>query len=197
MKSDKKIRELLNRFYTGETDIAEEKVLSGYFKGKNVAESFIIEQLQFESMRQLYAKEILTSGFDKRLFEKINNTSPQKKTISLKFALSGIAAGLLMLLSVWITADLFSPRQVYGTVTNPTLAFTETKNALQNVSENLNKALKPAKKATDELNKSLKKASEIKQLNQTLKKIQKLKEIEHARRLIQSINSVYINLELK
>ena len=100
---------------------------------------------------------------------------------------------MLILISLWLGG--FLTLQPYGTIDNPQLAFAQTRAALQKVSKNLNKGLKPIEKAAADFNKPLNKVAAINKMNQPLKDLQRLREMEKARELMQSINSVYINLQ--
>ena len=187
------IRQILDRFYAGETSLAEEEKLRAFFNGDEVPETFREDGLLFRAMYEAANEGVLDEQFDEMIMGQIEPTRKLFIRRRLIFSLSGVAAAALIVLAVWM-GGLLNP-QPYGTIDNPQLAFAQTRAALKQVSKNLNKGLKPVKTAAADFNKPLKKVAEIKKMENTLKGIRQIKEMEKARQLMQSINSVYINLQ--
>ncbi len=187
------IRQILERYYAGDTSLEEEKMLKVFFDSDGVPEAFLEDRLLFRAMYEAANEGVLDKQFDEMIMNQIKPTRKLFIRRKLIFSLSGVAAAALVLLAVWM-GGLLTP-QPYGTIDNPQLAFAQTRAALQQVSKNLNKGLDPVKTAAADFNKPLKKVAEIKKMENSLKGIRQIKEMEKARQLMQSINSVYINLQ--
>ncbi len=127
---------------------------------------------QFQIMDKIFdSEDVLDNSFDEKILKEISHSDMgNTKKYSMRGILSGIAATMLILISIWAASSLLSPKEVYGTVTNPHVAFAETKKALEKVSRNVKKGITPAtksiKKAETGLEKS-KKVNNIKKLNNT------------------------------
>ncbi len=187
------IRQILDRFYAGETSLEEEKNLKAFFDGKEVPEAFRDDELLFRTLSEAQPEEMLDQRFDEKILHHIEHSHSHLIRRKLIYSLSAVAAAAIVLLVIF-SGNWFT-KQPYGTIDNPQLAFAQTKKALQKVSVNLNKGLNPVKTAAADFNKPLNKVAEINKMENTLKGIKQIKEMEKARQLMQSINSVYINLE--
>jgi len=187
------IRQILDRFYAGETSLKEEKNLKTFFDGKEVPEDFRDDKLLFRILSKAQVEEIQNQQFDGKILRHIEHSHLRFIRKQLVYSLSAVAAAAIVLFAVF-SGNWFT-KQPYGTIDNPQLAFAQTKKALQKVSVNLNKGLNPVKTAAADFNKPLNKVAEINKMENTLKGIKQIKEMEKARQLMQSINSVYINLE--
>jgi hypothetical protein len=187
------IRQILDRFYDGETSLDEEKRLREFFNQNEVPEGFRDEKLMFQTLYEAQLEEVLDQQFDEKILNRIEHASSRVTRMRLIYSLSSVAAVAILLLAVWM-GGFFNP-QPYGTIDNPQLAFAQTRKALQKVSKNLNKGLNPVKTVASDFNKPLEKVAEIKKMEKPLNGIKQIKEMEKARQLMQSINSVYINLQ--
>lgn len=187
------VKQMLNRFYAGETSPEEEGQLKRFFASDDVPESLRVDQLMFQSLQVASSEPSLGAAFDEKVLTQIEQKPVRKRIVRWSYAVAGLAAGVLILISLWMGGFLTS--QPYGTIDNPQLAFAQTRAALQKVSKNLNKGLNPVKTAAADFNKPLNKVAEINKINKSLKDIKRISEMEKARQLMQSINSVYINLQ--
>ncbi len=144
--SNKKIEmiaALLEKYWKGETSVAEEENLKRYFNGGEVAKRF----KEFTPLFAYYeaAKETtLDKAFDEKILGKIGETKviPLKKRSWLSSGLK-IAASVLLL----ITAGYFfnknqpvfnQPTAEKGEIQDPKLALQEVKKALAMVSAKMN-----------------------------------------------------------
>ncbi len=137
------IAALLEKYWEGETSVAEEISLKQYFNGAEVAERF----KEFTPLFAYYAaaKEMtLDKGFDEKILEKISEARviPLKKRSWLSNGLK-IAASVLLL----ITAGYFFNKNQQasnqsmaekGEINDPKLALQEVKRALAMVSRKMN-----------------------------------------------------------
>ena len=188
-----KLDQLIEKYYAGETSPGEEKELKAYLLSGDIPQAHMELKEQFEIM-DLLSNEQLPDDFDSMLMEKISSEKKKSKTFIGSFWVSGIAATILLFIAIWFGADLLQPKAVYGTITDPKLAFNETKKVLDEVSKKMNKGLTPAKKTVDKVEGSVKQAGEIKQINKALKKAKKIDKLEEASDLLKSMNKVYVRI---
>lgn len=120
------IEQLLEKYFEGETSIAEEQVLKEYFNTKNVAPHLEIHKPMFS-----YFSEAKT---DKMNFTPILPSKKRKNTIWFS-----VAASLLFAVGIITFWDKPSEKQEeLGSFEDPEIAFRETQKALAMLSENVN-----------------------------------------------------------
>lgn len=119
------IKQLLEKYFEGETSIQEEKELKHYFSSDNVAP----ELLQYQSMFGYFSKEKKTQSQREIILTKKTN----KKGFWM-------AASVVILLGIGVTF-LNQPVQPedLGTFDSPEIALEETQKALSLIAENLNR----------------------------------------------------------
>jgi len=164
------INNLIEKYFQGETSPEEDNVLKT-FLSNNDDDKYADLRLQFQLMDNIFDKEDnLDDLFDENILQQISKAKSNKsKQFNLR-TLSGIAATIVIFISIWAATSLFNPKEVYGTINDPKVAFAEAKILFQKVSGNVKKGIKPAsktiKKAEEGLDKS-KKIKNIKSLNNT------------------------------
>ena len=188
-----KLELLIEKYYAGETSRDEEKELKARLLGGDLPEAHLQLKEQFEIM-DLLSKEQLPDDFDTKLMESISGEKKKSKSFIGSFWVSGIAATVLLFIAIWFGTDLLQPKAVYGTITDPGLAFNETKKVLEEVSKKMNKGLTPAKKTVNKVEGSVKQAGEIKKMNKALKKAKSINKLEEASDLLKSMNKVYVRI---
>lgn len=162
---------LIGKYYLGKTSRDEEAFLKDCLKN-NQGEEYNAVHTQLQVMEDIYGKEgILDKSFDEKILREISTSKHGKtKRRHMQRTLSGVAATILVLVSIWAAGNLFGTKEAYGTINDPIAAFAETKKALQKVSGNVNKGISPAtitiKKAESGLNKT-KKLKNINKLKNT------------------------------
>ena len=120
------IEQLLEKYFEGETSVAEEQVLKEYFNSENIASHVEIHQPIF-------------SYFSAAKTEKMNVVPvlPSKKRFKTTWI--GIAASLLFAVALLTFWDKPSEKQEeLGSFEDPEIAFRETQKALAMLSENIN-----------------------------------------------------------
>ena len=163
------VNKLIDRYFSGESSEEEENVLKDYLKNNN-DEQYNDLRLQFQVMNDVFDSENkLDDSFDNKIMQEITKSAPSKtKHYNILRIVSGIAATVLIFVSIWATTNILGPKEVYGTINDPKVAFAEAKMILQKVSGNVKKGIKPATKAIKKgesgLNKT-KKAKNLKNLN--------------------------------
>ena len=188
-----KLELLIEKYYAGETSRDEEKELNAHLLGGDIPEAHLELKEQFEIM-DLMSKEQLPDDFDTKLMESISGEKKKSKSFIGSFWVSGIAATVLLFIAIWFGTDLLQPKAVYGTITDPGLAFNETKKVLEEVSKKMNKGLTPAKKTVNKVEGSVKQAGEIKKMNKALNKAKSIDKLEEASDLLKSMNKVYVRI---
>lgn len=178
-----RIRQLLEKYYEGQTSFEEENLLREYFKG-DVPSEFKADKEIFLSL----IKEKIASNPPFNVIDMLNNLiDEQDETKKSKILKPGnfysgwfyrVAAVIALALSVYlVNQHVISPNmakeeqtEMQDTYENPQLAYIETKKALLYLSAQLNKG-------TDEL-------KNIQKINQSIEQLTKLSEIDKAKNLI-------------
>jgi hypothetical protein len=165
-----KINNLLIKYFDGDTSLAEENILRGYFSSKNVDEQFAKYQPYFSALNK--EKNIKTS---EALTTKIDAISTPKRPVmqvvkSTHYWWKMAATVALIIVGTWAVAKQFKPKEspqianpqpfkpnkrkakviILDETTSPELALVEVEKALMLVSKNM-------KKGTDETTEGLQK----------------------------------------
>lgn len=120
------IKQLLEKYFEGETSLQEEKELKNYFSSENIAS----ELMPYKSMFGYFSNEKTTESKKEIVLEKKSNS---RKWL-------GMVASIVILLGIGFTF-LKQPVQQddLGTFDDPEIALIETQKALNLIAENLNK----------------------------------------------------------
>lgn len=152
------IRQLLDRYYDGQTSEREEQVLKDYFLQDDVPPQWATDQRLF---RQLYGADMpAIDGLEQRLSRQIDSwnrvektASRRTRTIGLRW-MAGIAASLLLLFAIGLLVDRQQKQAQYAvqqdTFDDPRDAYAETQKALMKFSESINKGLNKVENVTQD-----------------------------------------------
>ena len=152
------IRQLLDRYYDGQTNEREEQVLKDYFLQDDVPPQWATDQRLF---RQLYGADMpAIDGLEQRLSRQIDSwnrvekaTNRHARTISLRW-IAGIAASLLLLFAIGLLVDRQQKQAQYAvqqdTFDDPRDAYAETQKALMMFSKSINKGLNKVENVTQD-----------------------------------------------
>ncbi|MBE0651890.1 MAG: hypothetical protein IH595_13760 [Bacteroidales bacterium] len=191
------IKELLERFYAGETSLEEEAILKQFFAEGDVPEELRADQELFRSMTAFGEESLLDEDFDKAVLAQMEGSSFHWGRHEWIYTLSGFAAAAVIVISLWI-GGVFSPQQqLPGTINNPKVAYIETRRVLAEVSDNLNKGIVPVRNAAEKLDQPMQQMSKIKDMEQALDKVKYLEQINKASEVMRTVNGVYTNLGIK
>jgi hypothetical protein len=191
------IKELLEKFYAGETSLEEEAILKRFFAEKDIPEALRADQALFRSLTAMEEESVLNEDFDTAVLAQMEGSSVRWGRHQWVYTLSGLAAAAVVVISLWV-GGVFAPQQpLPGTINNPQVAYAETKKVLGEVSDNLNKGLTPVQSAVEKLDQPVQQMSKINDMQQALGKVQYLEQMNKARELMRSINGVYTNLGVK
>lgn len=147
MKEDT-IRHLLEKYYSGETDVNEEKILEDYFMHDEVSAEFSVDKEVFCHLAEMKENDEITVpvGMEKRISDNIDMWEKQSKANKLRYYtlyryVSGIAAAVVILIgiSVFMSKNQDDSAVIKDTFDNPQEAYMATENALQLFAEAFNK----------------------------------------------------------
>jgi 3'-phosphoadenosine 5'-phosphosulfate sulfotransferase (PAPS reductase)/FAD synthetase len=184
---------LIEKYYAGETSVQEETELRKYFDTQEVPESQMADRMYFAMLDEL-SDEKLGDEFDEKLVSRLTEEKPPSTFRIWSYRISSVAAVILLMLAIWFGTDLLQPKQVYGTITDPKLAFAETQKVLDEVSKKMNKGLQPAKKTVEAVEVNVKQAGKMNKMNSALKQAKKINKFEEASELLKSISKVQVRL---
>jgi len=122
------IKILLEKYFDGDTSIAEENQLKDYFSSADVAP-------EFEPYKPMFAY------FNRAKHESSNVTLPAQKVKVNRTAWLSVAASVVVLLGVGLMFFNQPKQEDLGTFDNPDVAMRETQKALALLSGNVNKGL--------------------------------------------------------
>ncbi|MBC7642762.1 MAG: hypothetical protein H7174_10575 [Flavobacterium sp.] len=121
------IETLLEKYFDGDTTLAQEKQLTNYFSGNNVA----LNLKQYQPMFQFFDQQ-KTDVFNQEIKLKSNN----------KIVWFSIAASIVLLVGLGTFYNMndkqASSEEGLGSYQSPEIAFQETQKALQMLSNNVN-----------------------------------------------------------
>ncbi len=193
MESIEKVRKILERFYQGETSLEEEKWLQDYFSSTTVPEELLADQELFMAFEQKEDSIPVPVDLNEKILNSLDREekrAQRTRRVSL-YSLSGLAAGLLALVAVYVfflkadTPVLFSAQENLDTYEDPMDAYEEAKKTLAYVSVKLNagtsemKHVQQLTKSTSDPLRSLSKINKGSRELVLLGELQRVREIEN------------------
>jgi len=139
-----RIEKILEKYFHGETSLAEERMLREFFRQEELPAHLAELKDQFV-MYEEAAAEVLPDDFDDTVFEAISRVEHQNRASkrSKIYYISGVAATILIIVTVFIRFDFFMSSYTDDDVDK---AFTEATQILSFVSEKFNKGAAPLQK---------------------------------------------------
>jgi len=144
---ENKLKDLLYKYYEGNTTPSQEQELIDYFAGNDVIPGYETEK---EIFRHFYVSEKIplpSAGFENRIIDAVDRYEKMKKKIPFRrqyITIISAAATILLITATWFF--LTREREPEDTFSDPVLAYTETMKILNDVSSKLNRGtevLKP------------------------------------------------------
>ena len=148
MEDLKRIEEILEKYYRGETSTAEEGVLREFFAGEGVPEHLSAEAELFGYFLS-QQRGALPGELQSRLESMIDEKSERSISVFTKWRyywISGAAAVILILLALFLDSQIRkrpSLQATKDTYEDPYLAYAEAKRVLYFVSEKMNTGTEP------------------------------------------------------
>jgi hypothetical protein len=139
----KHIRELLQKFYDGESNRQEELELEAFFrKAEALPEEFITDREFFASIDSLHQPVDVPENLRGKIIDRLaaeEGHESRRRRISI-YSLSGLAAGMLIIFSVYLGLMRGSQSQDINqfAIKDPELAYEEAKKALVYISDKWN-----------------------------------------------------------
>ncbi|MEX0981287.1 MAG: hypothetical protein WD577_09195 [Bacteroidales bacterium] len=139
----KQIRNLLDRFYEGITSKSEERELENFFlEADKLPEEFLADNDLFRSMASLKEPVDVPTDLNIKLIDRLDTAARSEsrtRRIGI-YSLSGLAAGLLVLLSVYLgfIRDNHDQSMQQYAIEDPEIAYIEAKGALEYISSKWN-----------------------------------------------------------
>ncbi len=183
------IKQLLQRFYEGESTLAEEQELLDYFSQEPVPDEFLPEKELFEALQLASGKPVDVPGsLNERILSAIDEVDDKEARVRRVswLSLSGLAAGLLVLLGIYFMFLREEPSSnliAEDTYENPMVAYREAKKALSFVSYKFSQG-------TGEL-------QPLKEVNETMQTIQPITKISSGSKQLQLLGKFDVSGETR
>ena len=164
----KHIRNLLVRFYAGNTSKKEENELNRIFRTEDVPDEFSADKELFFSMAAISEPVDIPFDLNEKIIsslDKAEKSESRLRRINL-YSISGLAAGLLIILSVYlgfIRENTIDVTAQYA-IEDPDRAYEEAKKALEYVSQKWNAGTSELQNL-EQVNKGLMTISPIKKIS--------------------------------
>lgn len=137
------IKEILGRFYEGTASFQEEKELEEYFLSGSVPEDLSADKEFFLASANLLQTIEVPEDLDEKILKRITVAEKSERKVRRisVYSLTGLAAGLLILFSVYLgllRENSLNSRLDQYAIEDPELAYQEARKALEFVSEKWN-----------------------------------------------------------
>jgi len=144
------IEVLLEKYYEGNSSLAEEQLLREFFGGKEIPAHLKSHQPLCVFFADEKLTEMAVSDFEKDMTAQLAEFTPEILTVPMHrnrgrfLFITGIAATILLLIGIFFTfqQDVFKTVRSHGSNYKTELAYAEASEALLIVSSNLNTGLK-------------------------------------------------------
>jgi hypothetical protein len=191
MESLEEIRKMLERFYQGETTLEEEKMLQDYFSSTSVPEELIPDKELFRNLGADAEEIQVPLDLNQKIItslDKVEKKAVRTRRISL-FSLSGLAAGLLALVAVYLfilrddTISRYAAVEWADTYEDPMDAYEEAKRTLAFVSAKLNNGTSELKQVQKQVGKTAEPIRSLSKLNKGSKELSLLGQLQRVREI--------------
>lgn len=145
--TENRLKEILDKYYEGETSPDEELELRKYFSGNIVLPGYEAEKEIFRQYSGMEKIPVPSAGFEMRILNAVDNleSTNLKKNLRKRYiTIFSAAATILIMAGAWLF--LTREREPADTFSDPKIAYAETMRILNDISVKLNSgtdALKP------------------------------------------------------
>jgi len=160
----KNIKELLEKFYQGQTSDDEEIQLKQFFSSNSIPKEFEQDKIYFDYLSKASQIEYLDNSFDDIILQKIEKY--KVKPIKKLQRIINIAAVFLTIIGLYLISqnnNFITTKKTY--TTEEIQAMVLTINTLSKVSKYMNQTNKSLEKL-DKINKAFEKLNEINKINE-------------------------------
>jgi len=179
------IERLLERYFEGEASLSEEKQLRDFFSSGNVPERWKNLEGYFSFVIQEQSQQIEDADFDNKVMSAVKG-SKMAPLIDIHrpwiYWISGFAAGVLILIAVFVKFDPFT-KSFEDTYKDPQTAFIEARKILLFVSAKFNKGTSNLEPVTA-LETGLKELKPVAAYNKGLNEVSRLNQVDKVDKLI-------------
>jgi hypothetical protein len=169
MIEDRKIKELLDKFYDGNTTPEEERIILEYLKNEDIEEGRVGDRELFAALydsSEIHPPEGLSERLERRIDEHISNSAKKgnsarsqkasrTKIRKLYLSIGSVAAAALLCVSIFFVLQKpSSPIFMANTDMNETEAAAIAVEALIQVSSKLNEGLSSLEKVSESIDKT-------------------------------------------
>jgi len=179
------IEKLLDRYFEGETTLLEETRLREFFASGNVPDQWKNLERYFSHIEQERSLLLDNPEFDAKIMMQVKESKLAVITDIRRpwiYWLSGVAAGILILVAIFVRFDPFS-RKIDDTYKDPKVAYLEAKKALLYISEKFNQGTRNLE-VVNSLDKGLTELKPVSAYNKAASEVQRLNEVEKVEKLI-------------
>lgn len=174
------IKQLLEKYYDGQTSLDEERLLKDYFRYRPVPAELETDKELFLHLSSEPRVHLDNTALEQKLEAWIDQQKPKGKKVrmtSWRFQMAGVAAMLAIVVTCYFT--LFRPNNtnsnptvaVKDTYKNPEVAYAEAKRTLLYISQQLNKGTQPLSNV-EKLNTGIDKLSSVTSINNGMEQLQ-------------------------
>ena len=149
LMDSKHIEQLLEKYWSCETSLEEEKQLREYFRWGDIPAQWKEASELFRYFEEQKQRPLTDQGFETDVLKKIQKDRPKGKLISLlPRNVVRIAAGLIVVVAAtyFVRQEIRKSYPPEDTFSDPKMAFEETKKALMMISKGFGKGQKEASK---------------------------------------------------
>lgn len=183
-----RINKLLEKYYDGETSLAEEKDLRSFFETEEVPRNLKFARDQFRFYSRSYRQEHTDEDFEEKFLEKLRHLD----TVALRsnrrtwmFMISSAVASIVILITLFFHFNMFT-RNIEDTMSNPETAYNEAKKVMYFVSEKFNKGTGQLQ-AVGTFNKGLENARSIGQFDVGMEEASRINEYNKMSKYINNL----------
>jgi len=137
---EKKLRELIDRYYSGDSTLEEEELLRNYFSGADLLPGYEAEKEIFTYYSESFLVPPPSEDLEMRIMKSLDLSNVKNKHIFRQrktLVLIGIAASFFLVISSYFF--FLKNSEPVDTYTDPLIAYAEARRILYDVSMKLNK----------------------------------------------------------
>jgi hypothetical protein len=176
---------LLEKYFEGDTSLAEEQKLREFFASGNVPERWKNLEGYFIYLTHEQDQQINDPGFDDKVMSQVKEDRLARLTDLRRpwiYWISGIAASVLILVAIFVKFDPIS-RRVEDTYKDPEVAFNEAKKILLYVSEKFNQGTRNLE-PIGTLDAGLSELKPVGAYSKVINEVKRLNEVEKVEKMI-------------